>query len=311
MTGLQVYRTAIVVKGTSVFHNNTGIDGGGLAMYGDSYLVFGEGSILKFTNNRARQNGGAIFVSTKQELIPCFFQYSNITLPKSAKVIFSGNTADIAGTVLYGGNVSSCISYNYQQISSNERFEMTFDYSAQTGPSVISSEPTDVCFCNDNNTINCSQTQLTMTAYPGEEINISVVTVGQLNGVAPAVLQIRSLGTRVSNSVLHYSSATKCKTIAFTSIYTLYTLNVFKFESSKLLNISLSNCPLGFEISNKTRSCDCEELRHTTTTITCDVATKMITRQGDMWIGNIIRMGSALLWDPTTVFNVLNPRTLL
>ena len=287
MTGLQVYRTAIVVKGTSVFHNNTGIDGGGLAMYGDSYLVFGEGSILKFTNNRARQNGGAIFVSTKQELIPCFFQYSNITLPKSAKVIFSGNTADIAGTVLYGGNVSSCISYNYQQISSNERFEMTFDYSAQTGPSVISSEPTDVCFCNDNNTINCSQTQLTMTAYPGEEINISVVTVGQLNGVAPAVLQIRSLGTRVSNSVLHYSSATKCKTIAFTSIYTLYTLNVFKFESSKLLNISLSNCPLGFEISNKTRSCDCEELRHTTTTITCDVATKMITRQGDMWIGNI------------------------
>ena len=62
-----------------------------------------------------------------------------------------------------------------------------FNYSAQTGPSVISSEPTDVCFCDDNNTINCSQTQLTMTAYPGEEINISVVTVGQQNGVAPGI----------------------------------------------------------------------------------------------------------------------------
>ena len=29
MTGLSVYRTAVVVNGTSVFHNNTGIDGGG------------------------------------------------------------------------------------------------------------------------------------------------------------------------------------------------------------------------------------------------------------------------------------------
>ena len=78
------------------------------------------------------------------------------------------------------------IQINY--IIGSECFNVTFDYSAQTGPSVISSEPTDVCFCNDNNTINCSQTQLTMAAYPGEEINISVVTVGQLNGVVPGLL---------------------------------------------------------------------------------------------------------------------------
>ena len=71
-----------------------------------------------------------------------------------------------------------------------ESFKKIFDYSAQTGPSVISSEPTDVCFCDDNNTINCSQTQLTMTAYPGEEINISFLTVGQLNGIAPGVILI-------------------------------------------------------------------------------------------------------------------------
>ena len=38
MAGLTVYHTAVVVNGTLVFHNNTGIDGGGLSMYGDSYL---------------------------------------------------------------------------------------------------------------------------------------------------------------------------------------------------------------------------------------------------------------------------------
>ena len=287
MTGLRVYRTAIVVKGTSVFHNNTGIDGGGLAMYGDSYILFGKDSILNFTNNKARDRGGAIYVSNKQERIPCFFQYSNVTLFESAKVIFLGNTADIAGTVLYGGNISSCISYTFQRATSNERFNKTFDYSAQTGPSIISSKPTDVCFCDDNNTINCSQTQLTMTAYPGEEINISVVTVGQLNGVAPGIIRIQPQNNAVTSAdmELHDTSAMNCSTIAVKPIYKKYALNVFGFQSLKLLNISFSNCPLGFQISNKTNSCECVELKHKT--VTCDATTKSITRQGNTWIGNI------------------------
>ena len=45
-TGLLAYRTVILINSnsTSIFHNNTGIDGGGLAMYGESYLVFEENS---------------------------------------------------------------------------------------------------------------------------------------------------------------------------------------------------------------------------------------------------------------------------
>ena len=40
VTGLLCYRTVVLVNSnsTSVFHNNTGIDGGGLAMYSDSYI---------------------------------------------------------------------------------------------------------------------------------------------------------------------------------------------------------------------------------------------------------------------------------
>ena len=39
MTGLYALQTALVVNGTSIFHNNTGIDGGGLALYRNSFLV--------------------------------------------------------------------------------------------------------------------------------------------------------------------------------------------------------------------------------------------------------------------------------
>ena len=99
-TGLLAYRTAVVINGTSVFDNNTGFNGGGLAMYGESYLVFNKNSLLNFTNNRAKQKGGAIFVNTQlTSNSSCFYQYSEGTLPWSTKVTFFDNNARTAGTV--------------------------------------------------------------------------------------------------------------------------------------------------------------------------------------------------------------------
>ena len=72
------------------------------------------------------------------------------------KVTITGNKANIAGTVLFGGDIDKCLLFRTNLTAGSESFNKTFDYSAQTGPSVISSEPTDVCFCDDNNTINCS-----------------------------------------------------------------------------------------------------------------------------------------------------------
>ena len=93
MVGLAVYHTAVVVNGTSVFHNNTGIDGGGLAMYGNSYLMLHKDSILNFTNNSAKHRGGAIFVDTQLAFAPCFFQYFDHTNPQLVKVTITGNKA--------------------------------------------------------------------------------------------------------------------------------------------------------------------------------------------------------------------------
>ena len=171
---------------------------------------------------------------------------------------------------------------------------MTFDYSAQTGSSIISSEPTDVCFCDDNNTINCSRTQLTMTAYPGEKINISVVTVGQENGVSPGLITIESKGS-VHAKAERYKTAMNCTTIAFNPIAVNYTITVTSDRSgfisrSVMLNINKTDCPLGFQISNETGACDCTKLTQKASSslnLKCDAATNTISRQGDVWIGNI------------------------
>ena len=300
-TGLLAYRTVIILNSnsTSVFHNNTGIDGGGLAMYGESYLMFEENSLLNFTNNSAKQKGGAIFVNTQLiNYSPCFYQYFEGTLPQSTKATFFDNNAKIAGTVLYGGG-EYCLYFTANPRNYGiDYFNVTFDYSAQTGPSVISSEPTGVCFCDDNNTINCSQTQLTMTAYPGEEINISVVTVGKQDGVAPGLLKIEPLGHNASASVeIHNTIAMNCTIIAFIPIddnYSLTTLGSPRSDASNsvMLSIEKTDCPLGFQLSKKTGACDCKELKlkhkaTNTESITCNPATNTVTRQGDIWIGNI------------------------
>ena len=294
-TGLLAYRTGILINSdsTSIFHNNTGIDGGGLAMYGQSYLVFEENSLLHFINNKAMNKGGAIFVNVILPNFPCFYQYSDSTPPQSTKATFYGNNAKIAGTVLFGGN-QYCSYFISPKNYTVDLFSMTFDYSAQTGPSVISSEPTDVCFCDDNNTINCSQTQLTMTAYPGEEINISVVTVGQRDGVAPGLLKIQPLDLKSASVEIYNTIPMNCTTIAFTPIHDNYSLSSAGstvYSSSKTLNINKTDCPLGFHISKKNGACDCEEVEHINPfvekDITCDAATNTLSRQGDIWIGNI------------------------
>ena len=130
MTGLSVYRTTVVVNSnsSSVFYNNTGIDGGGLAMYEDSYLMFEQDSLLNFTINRAKNRGGAIFVdsSTQYMKFACFFQYSGGTNPQSTKATFSGNMANIAGSVLFGGEIDFCFLYSSTHSNSSDSFHKTF-----------------------------------------------------------------------------------------------------------------------------------------------------------------------------------------
>ena len=103
------YRTVYssnTLNSTSVFHNNTGIDGGGLAMYGESYLVFEENSLLNFTNNRQSKEEEPFLLKIRScKNSPCFYQYSEGTcLQNQRKVISLVTMQGLAGTVLFGGN---------------------------------------------------------------------------------------------------------------------------------------------------------------------------------------------------------------
>ena len=162
-----------------------------------------------FFNNHA-EKGGAIYV--QQQCMdtdpPCFLQPNvpahmpMFDVIKDIKFIFRNNSASIAGDVLYNGNIDQCLTvevypwnatghdkdYRYNK----EIFREIFQYQNPHRPSLISSDPSGVCFCYEFQHYNHNETCIGSTdplaKYPGEIITVSVITVGQRNGSTSGII---------------------------------------------------------------------------------------------------------------------------
>ena len=195
----------------SVFIENTATNGGGISFTTGSQCLLSPNSKAYLRGNHAEQYGGAIFVADEPFLYctfrqqswvfdsreHCFFQ--PLDLPYTTlHFILENNTAEEAGSALYGGMLDRCdIQNTSDPISStrryrsgeifNEIFSNTKDWIA-SGDLVISSEPIRVCPCFDGHP-NCSQSDITVTVYPGETFPVPLVAVGQRNGIVPSIIQ--------------------------------------------------------------------------------------------------------------------------
>ena len=287
-TGLVCFNSQITFDGHSIFLNNSGINGGGIALYESSRLLLYEHINktlnISFFNNFASVSGGGIFVSQvvgvdkstdcSFEVIPHRSYYNS-----SATFYFVNNTAAISGDILYGGNVDKC----YKE----DEFKNLFDYLQQTGLSVVSSDPVKVCFCQSDKQ-NCSIRNVNITAIPGIDINISLATVGSKDGLTEGVIKLTSSDS--STTIIRVSA--KCINVTFKTNLSLITDQVYaSLESSiepssdhlaKVIGVTIESCPLGFLLGKDT--CVCRpELN--LSSITCDITTQHISRHGDMWIG--------------------------
>ena len=345
-SGMLVSDSGLQFLGSSnVFKNNSGRNGGGIAMYGSSFFLILPTSNIQFLNNHADNFGGALYIDqTGVSVNYCFYQmvltyeeYVQESHKSRGKVlVFSGNTADIAGSVLYGGNIENCLilpnsiietiigavrqRLNVTYPGSNAFFFFNFVLTGivnQTGLSVISSSPVQVCFCS-RNTPNCSTTQMNISVYPGDSIEIPFVTLGQMSGTAPGVLRVEE---RVENKLVGVSlnsTAPYCSTLSYTITQvhnansTMLLLGVNNQQAAVnpsatvSVDVSIFPCPLGFELS-QLGSCDCaRSLTSSIHNITCNISTLALTRLGDVWIGTD-NTGSCLLVDDSCPFDYCNP----
>ena len=296
-TGLSAFGSNLVFEGLeNRFVGNAGTNGGGMALYGNTYLVLRQPVVLYFTDNHASNQGGGLYVS--QAIIPnnvqCFFQTVNSqTLGGPLRIEMAGNTANISGTALYGGEeIDSC--------NGLIPYQLIFQFHNQPGLSVVSSNPLSVCFCNEYGEVDCDMSEYFTTAEPGRLFSIPVGTVGNMDGLTPAVVRVNITNSTLNPSVVFATTSGKCTNLNYTLI--VKDANQTKVEiilslesvpaarltppPQRTVKVTALPCPIGFEHSSTLGICDCShQLTSMLPGVSCNILTGDTVREGGVWLG--------------------------
>lgn len=299
-TGLVLLDSIVEFKGGNIFFNNSGYNGGGLAIYYGSYIVLGPSVTLQIVKNSAEQFGGGVYVSQNSLTLDndlttsfCFVQSSSQNC--SALLNFSLNEAGIAGLDLYGGDIEQCqqkygdshIPYSFQSRSSD-------CYQLQ---SKVSSDPLRIVFCNQECPDETKDFSTAQPVYPGGVLSMVVAAIGQWNGTTPAVVQLDSqdivLGSDSSDTRQRISAACTLISRLLVLQKNLQTvtllISVADYDAvSKVLNVPITvlvdvlPCPPGFHLHNDSGICLCTESIQTLAT--CNITSQTIQRNSSSWI---------------------------
>ena len=300
------------------FTNNVASTGRGGGVYlGLKCTISTLPNTTMYWENNHAMLGGAIYVhdaspisdcTSVAALVPkeeCFFQLpgQNLSSGINVKLIFKNNSADDAGSILYGGAIDNCKLTDLDSHSSGEVFDMIVhidDDNDYNTTSNISSEPIQICPC-ENNLPNCSKSlyDVPHAVDPGEIFQVSVVAVGQRNGaVSSAVISTieKSPQTNFLHSKYQLQQANNtCTTFNYAvlslSRYVRIELHADGSPCEDKLTIGVTlvqACPPGFSLSTSARSCICEP-RLAKYTNNCTITNELgkITRSEgqQFWVG--------------------------
>ena len=273
--------------------HNTGDSRGG-ALYlaiGSTSLILPH-TIVYWKTNHANL-GGAIYVPDVSTLIyctqyvpyisrvECFFKFpsQNSFSSLDIQLIFKNNSADTAGSALYGGAIDNCKLAGQDPYRSDDTFFHIQDVTNYTVTSKISSDPLRICPCT-NNLPHCSNyyvTSVSYSVYPGETFQVSVVAVGQRDGTVPSTVRgtVRNRILMDSNLVnlLDHQYLQKTNNTCTKLNYTVFSLSQEVkielypedspcsqyFDRKMEISVNLNQtCPPGFNTSDSARSCVCD-----------------------------------------------------
>ena len=240
---------------------------------------------------------------------------------------FINNSAAIAGDQLYGGVFIFCNSYgnlyedyySFRNIDEDHLDVVMLNNDCPYVPdtiknvtsahplSPISSDPLVVCPCNCvNGTVDCTVRSLDREVYPGQMLQVPLVTVGLCGGVSPGAI-IVEYGKHInliSSATTDYTS-TSCTTLNYTvklidynTSNTLITFNVdtsgnYNINNNQpihvYLDLTILPCPLGLVVDFATGDCVCSnDITHISGQVICNISwmPHPIQRSGNNWISH-------------------------
>ena len=271
------------------FSNNTALLGG--AQYLDLYSNFSlhQTAHVHFQDNNATEFGGAIYVVDVPTRSECFFHLLNNQSHdmKATPLVFVNNSAGVRGSVLYGGLLDRCTFSSDKYKSALQLFNMSI---LQENYRSISSDPTQLCFCNINEP-NCSVVHLSRSIYPGQMVEFSVIAVDQLHSAIPTLIHVTIHSGHNISETISYEIEGKCTSRSmlpntFINQLELHPSNKSGITSHLFVNIIFEKCPIGFEAFNSTGNCICDH-RLWQFTNSCDIDQQAVLRNASrtFWLG--------------------------
>ncbi len=208
------------------------------------------------------------FFQTIAENCDLQFEYTH-SIKRDISLNFTNNTATESGDTLYGGNLDICgvcsEIKNYYVLGTTAFKQLT--NKADMPELSISSDPVKVCICENINP-NCSRSLTTLEKYPGQNLSVSVIAVGQLNGTVPSVIRAVPDGLQLSDEYITQQAENnkKCTKLHYplvkntTDVVT--TLELYSDEPCSTsgypltVQITFLPCPTGFSLSDGVCSCE-------------------------------------------------------
>ena len=288
---------AVYFNGSNNFFNNLAEKGGALYLNKSTFSILPNATVL-WENNHAKR-GGAIYVDdqsnpfvyctqanicTRKDI--CFFQLpgQNLSNHINVQLVFKNNSADDAGSVLYGGAIDNCTFTGMGSYSSGEVFNMLVYIDNDNTNSSISSPTFRIRPC-ENNHPHFSASSISYTVYPGETFYVSVGAFGQRNGtVHPSAVRCYITTGNLQGFQYIQIVVNTCTTFNYT-VFSLSPANPAKHVNIDLyadgpcstfsdkLAIQLTiyqTCPPGFSLSEPVKACICEP-RLATYTNNCNI----------------------------------------
>lgn len=267
----------LTFQGTSNISGNSGTDGGGMQLDRVLILLPDSDTRLYMYDNRATLSGGGMYVvdsTTRKTIQFCFFNVRDgrcrLALPFHDRIVMRNNSASISGNSIYGGNIDGCqiLDCNPELLTGLEAFKQVFSIPWNMSLTEVASDFRQLCFCI-NGRPACGMHTWSVETYPGEQLHVSAVAVGQLNGTTPAIVEIRINSEAPQSRVAEQERKQQVGVVCQKLNYTIHSLENTKMEirigiflssrgfiSNRSILVSTAECPTGFEL-DKSLVCSC------------------------------------------------------
>ena len=257
-----------VVHNQSSYLNNTALRGGAQYFDVNSNLSLHPTAHVHFQGNNVTEFGGAIYVEDVPFRSECFFHIhtDQLLAHNTTPLVFENNSAGMRGSVLYGGLLDKCNFRSERYTSALQLFNMSIPQRNGDKGHSISSDPTQLCFCNISKW-NCKEITQSKKIYPGQQVEVSVVAIDQLSSVIPELIHtaVRSGDNLTVSETISYETGDNCTSRNYSvtpknpfNLLELYPSNRSGYIIHIIVNITFEICPSGFEPSNSTGECICD-----------------------------------------------------